>query len=313
MIRKIFPRQNVAFGVNTRKDLIVAQQESMKYASPKIEKNTLSLKNGEMTTFESTYSDPNNIRIVKIIENNILATDYSVKYLSDTLTQIIAHKDINGIIQIFIPENMNDCELTRIQDYSSGIFKIPISLSKDRDDLCISSFVVDGEEKISSNIKWEIMNLYFMVEDKICKFDYNELFNKLFSNLDGWVSYINPNYMLYNTELIQQFIWPKGKKWTIKVSGNDNFDINSENLEICNVEDFSTSQIIEWNVQGIWESEWVVIDGVKTENIIKGEWQDVVSQLLPFECFQNGIVYSKDTIFSFCLKQNNIEYIFKSI
>jgi hypothetical protein len=296
MHRRILSRPS-SFAVNTRKreKEKLYQPEVMTVTPPKIEKNKISLKQGESAIFISTNFDPIGARTIKIFEGNKVINDYDVEYVSDVETKITAKNDINGDIKIFFSENTLEGELIQVQEYSVGNFKMPISLR----DLFISSFIVNEQEKLKEPIKWEILN-HFMVDENI----YGEMFNKLFKNLSGWSSHINS----YETELIQQFTWPKGIKWKIKLR---DFEIDSESLENIKTE-YYESKIKEWDVKGIWSSKWVILDGVKKEKIIKGSWEDVVSKLVPFECFSNGIIYPQDKTFSFCLTQENTDYVFNS-
>jgi len=296
------------------KPKIFAKPEKMTVIQPKITKSEIELKEGESAILRS-IPDPEKSRIVKILNGGTIITDYDVEILDSEKTKITANKDLKGVIQIGLPQETRFCDTQIEYVCKTGIFRLPISLSEDRTDMKVTSFIIDGVEQLKEPIMWEVLNMYFIVPtetgDKICKYDYVEMFYKAFSGT-RIITYVDPDFIHYGTELIQFFKWPQNIKWSVTVMGNDHFVIDSEKLEESGEDEFR-SNVIEWSgINGNWESLWVQFDGVKEEKVVSGSWIDVVQKLIKpgWVCFDYGIVY--DGNFTFCLKQGDKEYLFKS-
>lgn len=315
--RRLLNRQGNAFGIRKAKiplergkkptppkPKVYVEPEVTTVIQPKIEKGEINLKAGESAILTSTFSDPDNLRIVN------LEGEYSKEFLSPEKTKITALEDISGQVQLRLPLETRCCDLQVEYLLKSGIFRLNKSLSEDLIDLKITSFLLDGEEQLKGGINWEVLNMYFETPDnKICKYDYGEMFNKAFSGT-RISSCLDPNFVHYGTELIQKFTWPENMKWLITLS--DDTKIDSDQLEDVTVDECS-SKIIEWDdIKGNWESLWVKIDDNKVDNVIKGTWCEVIEKLIDkdWDCFDTGIIYPSEKSFTFCLKQGSQEYLF---
>ena len=295
------------------KKKVYEEPESMKIVKPKIEATDIELKAGESATLTSTFSDPDNVRIVKIMQDNKVVDNYTIEYLSPESFKIVATKDIKGIIQVHLPVETRLCDLAIEYDCKTGIFKLPIDLSTDHENLRITSFLVNGVEQLKDDIKWDVLNMYFVTPtDKVCKYDYVDMFYKAFSNT-RISTYLDPDYVKYESELIQIFTWPSSVNWIVKLEGDAEFIIDSNKLEDTMNENVNT-KIIQWEeVSGHWESLWVRFDGEKIVKSYKGTWCEVVDKLVPsgWETFSPaGLLYPRDGNFTFCLRRGNVNYLF---
>lgn len=327
--RRLLDRNSNAFGVQAfqrkvnmdkgkkpepPKKKVYEEPEVMNVIKPKIEATTIELKKGESATLTSTFSDPDNVRIVKIVEDNKVVNNYTIEYLSPESFKITANEDLKGVIQVYLPIETRLCDLAIEYSLKQGIFKLPIDLSQDHEDLKITSFLIDGVEQLQEHINWDVLNMYFITPaDKICKYDYVDMFYKAFSNT-RISTYLDPDYVKHESELIQIFTWPSSLNWVVKLEGSQAFTIDSTKL--METEEFScNTKIMEWeNVSGQWESLWVRFDGEKIVKSYKGTWCEVVDKLLPgtgWETFSPaGLMYPCDGNFTFCLRQGNVNYLF---
>jgi len=316
MSRRRFLRGNTAFSANGRRPVQIGplkpvkqEPEKMNIIPPKVDQINISLKKDDHILVKSNH-DPNMLRQVRIIQDDKIVTDYVTEFTDAYTTKITTNNDIEGILKINHSNETHFGDLEIIREMKTCIFRIPISLEEDHD-ISITSFIINGVEQLSEKIDWDVLNMYFITpEDKICKYDYSEMFNKLFA-LTNFKSQINPDFNAYKTEQIQLFTWPAKDTWSIKTT---NFSINSEDLEAIKTIPVE-SNIIEWEeIDGIWESMWVSLNGNKEIKTFKGEFKDVIEKLLPseWEYLYDSIIYPSQHTFCFCMRRGEEEYIFRN-
>jgi len=262
--------------------------------NPTVESSIIILKTNEFAILKTSVSDPDNLRTIKLDKK------CNIEYIDAITTKITALEDINDRITIILPSNQTTVDLNIEYGIKTGMYTIPIDLANDYPDISITSLIIDDKEIINESIKWEVLNLYM---DNEFKYDYCEMFNKAFKDTTITTYLIN--------KTTQQFIWRDNVKWKLKFG---NYEINSSDLsDIKEVE--NVSKIIEWdNVDGIWESLWVRFDGEKKVKEYKGTWCEVIEQLIKekeWEYFYGGIIYNEP--FTFCLRKDNINYVFTNL
>ena len=290
---------------------VYEEPEKMNIIRPTLDKGHIELKQGENAILTSSFCDSNRNRIVKINTTD----NFTTEFMDDYTTKITALTDIKGLITLSMPVEVISCDIQVDYMLKTGIFRLPenLNLSDDREDLSVTSVVLDGVEQLKQPIKWEVLNLYFIPpNDKICKYDYGEMINKAIGNT-RISSCLDPDFVKYETECIQQFLWPSALNWCITVSNSDNeFMIDSQKLEDLK-DDIPESKIIEWdNVFGQWESVWVRFNGEKTVKQFRGTWCEVVEQLVGDKCdiFSTGLIYDPSFNFTLCLRQGDVNHLF---
>ena len=280
--------------------------------SSQVDQIMIDLKKDTPFFIRSTVRDENGIRTVRILESNKIINDHTVEFVDEFITKIVPTRDIKGSLQISYPQNVVFGELEVVEQLNHGIFRLPINLTDNYEDLKVTSFVIDGIEQMKEPVEWETMDLFFLTpEEKVCKYDYGYMINKLFEK-HGFSTCLNPDFVTYETECIQKFTWPPGVEWSITTS---EFVIDSTKLEDVKTMPI-TSLIVSWDdVDGVWESVWQSFGGAKEIVAHRGTWQEVVEKLIPneWECFANGIICPAGSDFTFCIRKGEDMFLFTSL